>query len=46
MKEVEGLTVPTGRPVPAVSTDALVLTDFIDAGASVQAGGALTVVYI
>lgn len=40
------LTVLTGRSVPAVGTDALVLTDFIDAGSSVQTGGALAVVYI
>lgn len=41
-----GLTVLAGRSVPAFSTDALILTDFIDTGCSIQTGGALTVVYI
>ena len=41
-----GLTVVAGGSVPAVSTDTLVLTDFIDAGSSVQTGGALTVINI
>lgn len=41
-----GLTVLAGGAVPASGADALELTDFIDAGSSVQAGGALTVVYI
>lgn len=40
------LTVLAGGAVPAVGADALVLTDFVDAGASVQAGGALAVVYV
>lgn len=45
-KRRRGLTVLAGGAVPASGADALELTDFIDAGSSVQAGGALTVVYI
>lgn len=41
-----GLTVQAGGSVPAVGTDTLILTDFIDTGSSVQTGGALTVINI
>lgn len=40
------LTVLAGDAVPPSSTDALEVTDFIYAGSSIQAGGALTVIYI